>query len=81
MAQTRLLESYLWSSWGMLSDCPAHSPLRGPTKINATFSKYLTIPTRMFEVPIFSSSIINKDHEDESYPVKQERTCTQGLHR
>lgn len=25
----------------------------------------------MFEVPVFSSSIVNENHEDESYPVRQ----------
>lgn len=51
--------------WGFISGAPGDAELFSHV-ISAIFSIFLTIPTRVFEVPIFSSSIINEDHEDKS---------------
>lgn len=73
-AQRRLAEPHLCSSG--VGDTEGFScalgPLRGPTSAMAPLGK-LTIPTRMFEVPVFPSTIINKDHEDERNPAEQQR--------
>lgn len=71
VAQRRLAGPHLCSSGvGDTEEFSCSGSSEGSYVSNGTFRKELTIPTRVFEVPVFPSTIINEDHEDERDPAE-----------